>query len=306
MRNLQEQAASLVKALAQYTITLQDLENSLLARLANAQVRHQPTCGVSTRSRACVGDIAIPSLPPRSAQVSQSNNPAAAVCLGRAQGDILEDIELIENLEETKRTAVEIEEKVAQAKTTEVSISAAREVYRPVAARGSQVYFLIDNLNALDRWVRRWCAAAVCNKQQPNRRLTFTQVHPMRAAGFLLLPARHITFAPARALIGLCALPFPVPLCSVYHYSMANYVAILKKGMDMTPGGKNEDAVPPADRLGEEVDLERRVQLLVDTTCLVLFNYVAQVSLSWAVSAWPKPAGGKCAVCFSTWPSHCC
>lgn len=75
------------------------------------------------------------------------------VCLS-AQGDILEDIELIENLEETKRTAVEIEEKVAQAKVTEVSISAAREVYRPVAARGSQVYFLIDNLNALDR-----CAA---------------------------------------------------------------------------------------------------------------------------------------------------
>jgi hypothetical protein len=35
----QEQAASLVKALAQYTITLQELENSLLARLANAQVR---------------------------------------------------------------------------------------------------------------------------------------------------------------------------------------------------------------------------------------------------------------------------
>jgi hypothetical protein len=69
-----------------------------------------------------------------------------------AQGDILEDIELIENLEETKRTAVEIEEKVAQAKVTEVSISAAREVYRPVAARGSQVYFLIDNLNALDRY----------------------------------------------------------------------------------------------------------------------------------------------------------
>jgi hypothetical protein len=35
---LQEQAASLIKALAQYTITLQELENSLLARLANAQV----------------------------------------------------------------------------------------------------------------------------------------------------------------------------------------------------------------------------------------------------------------------------
>lgn len=70
------------------------------------------------------------------------------------QGDILEDIQLIENLEETKRTAMDIEDKVKQAKITEVSISKAREVYRPVASRGSQVYFLIDNLNALDRCVR--------------------------------------------------------------------------------------------------------------------------------------------------------
>ncbi|KAF6251999.1 flagellar outer dynein arm heavy chain beta [Scenedesmus sp. NREL 46B-D3] len=163
--DLQEQAGALVRQLAEYTITLKELEDSLLFRLANAQ------------------------------------------------GDILEDIELIENLEETKRTAVEIEEKVKQAKVTEVSISRAREVYRPVAARGSQVYFLIDNLNALDR---------------------------------------------------------------VYHYSMANYVAILKKGMDMTPGGKDESAVPAADRLGEEVDLERRVELLVEATCYVMFNYVAQ------------------------------
>lgn len=37
------------------------------------------------------------------------------------QGDILEDIELIENLEQTKRTAVDIEEKVKLAKQTEVS-----------------------------------------------------------------------------------------------------------------------------------------------------------------------------------------
>jgi hypothetical protein len=70
------------------------------------------------------------------------------------QGDILENIELIENLEDTKRTALDIEDKVKQAKTTETSISKAREVYRPVAARGSQLYFLVDNLNALDRCVR--------------------------------------------------------------------------------------------------------------------------------------------------------
>lgn len=67
------------------------------------------------------------------------------------QGDILEDIALIENLEETKRTAVDIAEKVKQAKETELSIGKAREVYRTVATRGSLVYFLIDTLNALDR-----------------------------------------------------------------------------------------------------------------------------------------------------------
>lgn len=163
--DLQEQARQLVRQLNEYNITLVDLENSLLFRLANSQ------------------------------------------------GDILEDIELIENLEQTKRTAIEIEEKVKLAKLTEISIAKAREVYRPVATRGSLTYFLIDNLNALDR---------------------------------------------------------------VYHYSMANFVYVLIKGMDLTPGGKDESKVPEADRLGQEEPLERRVDLLVETTCYVVFAYVAQ------------------------------
>ena len=33
----------------------------------------------------------------------------------------------------------------------QVSISKAREVYRPVAVRGSLLYFLVDSLNNLDR-----------------------------------------------------------------------------------------------------------------------------------------------------------
>ena len=62
----------------------------------------------------------------------------------------------------------------------QVNIAKAREVYRPVATRGSLVYFLIDNLNALNR---------------------------------------------------------------VYHYSMANFVYILGRGMDLCPGGRDESKV---------------------------------------------------------------
>lgn len=67
------------------------------------------------------------------------------------QGDILEDIALIENLEETKRTSLDIAAQVKAAKETEVRLNAAREVYRPVAANGALLYFLINNLHALDR-----------------------------------------------------------------------------------------------------------------------------------------------------------
>merc|ERR1719181_2689462 len=70
--------------------------------------------------------------------------------LANAEGDILEDIELIENLEQTKRTSAEIGEKVALGQQTAITINKAREVYRPCAARGSLLYFLVDKLNSLE------------------------------------------------------------------------------------------------------------------------------------------------------------
>eukprot|EP00741_Cyanophora_paradoxa_P016051 tig00000042_g15496.t1 len=70
--------------------------------------------------------------------------------LSNAQGDILSDVDLINNLEENKRTAKEIADKVVLAKETEVQINAAREAYRPVAVRGSLAYFLVDSLCVLD------------------------------------------------------------------------------------------------------------------------------------------------------------
>ena len=132
--------------------------------------------------------------------------------LANSQGDILEDIELIENLEETKRTAAEIAEKVVQATETQTVINQTREVYRPVAARGALMYFLVDALNVLDR---------------------------------------------------------------VYQYSMANFVYILRKGMDVTPGGADQSAVPESKRVPEAFPVDKRVEALIETVSETVFGYVA-------------------------------
>jgi len=65
-------------------------------------------------------------------------------------GNILGDTALVENLETTKKTAAEIERKVAEAKETSSKIDEAREHYRPAAARASLLYFILNELNAIN------------------------------------------------------------------------------------------------------------------------------------------------------------
>ena len=69
--------------------------------------------------------------------------------LSAASGNFLGDTALVENLETTKRTATEIEEKVKEAKVTEQKINEAREHYRPGAGRASLLYFILDDLNKI-------------------------------------------------------------------------------------------------------------------------------------------------------------
>ncbi|XP_040979289.1 LOW QUALITY PROTEIN: dynein heavy chain 17, axonemal [Aquila chrysaetos chrysaetos] len=70
--------------------------------------------------------------------------------LSAAAGAFLGDTALVENLETTKRTAIEIEEKVKEAKVTEVQINVARENYRPAAERASLLYFILSDLNKIN------------------------------------------------------------------------------------------------------------------------------------------------------------
>ncbi|EZA54880.1 Dynein beta chain, ciliary [Ooceraea biroi] len=70
--------------------------------------------------------------------------------LSSAGSNVLEDTSLVENLETTKRTAAEIETKVTEARGTSKEIDAARELYRPAAARASLLYFILNDLNTIN------------------------------------------------------------------------------------------------------------------------------------------------------------
>merc|ERR1711871_1171267 len=66
--------------------------------------------------------------------------------LATAEGDLTENVELIENLEESKRVSTDIAEKAKIASQTEIEINAAREGYRIVATRGALLFFMLGSL----------------------------------------------------------------------------------------------------------------------------------------------------------------
>lgn len=62
------------------------------------------------------------------------------------KGPLIEDVELMSVLNNTRATAIEVNEKLKIAKDTEIMINEAREEFRPVATRGSVLYFLICDM----------------------------------------------------------------------------------------------------------------------------------------------------------------
>jgi dynein heavy chain len=69
--------------------------------------------------------------------------------LAAAEGDITEDVELIEGLEDSKRISNEITKKVEIATATQEAIKITSEKYREVAGRSSLLFFLMSDLNKI-------------------------------------------------------------------------------------------------------------------------------------------------------------
>merc|ERR1712176_1072115 len=66
--------------------------------------------------------------------------------LATAKGDITQDRELIESLEKTKVISGEILVKVKESEQTTEEITKMSENYRHIAARGSLMFFIMNNL----------------------------------------------------------------------------------------------------------------------------------------------------------------
>lgn len=70
--------------------------------------------------------------------------------LGNSSGNMLDNEDLIETLENTKTKAAEVMHKLELAETTSQSIESTRNGYRPAARRGAHLFFVLSNMSVVN------------------------------------------------------------------------------------------------------------------------------------------------------------
>ncbi|XP_018342058.1 PREDICTED: dynein heavy chain 8, axonemal [Trachymyrmex septentrionalis] len=118
-----------------FTVTMKGLEDQLLGRVILTEKNELETEKTQLIAHVTANNRKIKEL--------ESN---LLYKLGTVQGSLIEDVELMSVLNITKETAAEINRELSIAKDTELKIDAAREEFRPVATRGSVLYFLISDM----------------------------------------------------------------------------------------------------------------------------------------------------------------
>ncbi|KAG5338491.1 DYH8 protein, partial [Acromyrmex heyeri] len=118
-----------------FTVTMKGLEDQLLGRVILIEKKE-----LETEKMQLIADVAANNRKIKELETNLLHK------LGTVVGPLIEDVELMSVLNITKQTATEIHQKLIIAKDTELKIDIAREEFRPVATRGSVLYFLICDM----------------------------------------------------------------------------------------------------------------------------------------------------------------